>query len=511
MQTIASDYGGKCLSKEYVNKEASLKWMCVKGHTWDSPYSIVRQGGWCQQCAKKQNVLDKKLERLQEIAKEREGACLSKHFLHSETKMKWQCKKGHTWMTTPHLIKSGRWCPTCANENSKLSIDVFHKIAEDKGGRLLSKKYIGGNIPLKWQCSEGHIWSTVPNIIRKGAWCGICKNAERAEKCRYSIPELQQYAKKRGGKLLSKEYPRGLARLKWQCDKGHTWTTGGAGIISKNSWCNKCAIENRKHSIEEFKQIAIEHGGKLLSKEYNGVGVHLKWQCNKGHIWKSTPHTVLGGSWCQECYFDRIRPSISKYHSIAAEHGGKLLTKKYVGSLSKMKWQCSKGHVWEAVPSNIEKGTWCPCCAKERNDEKQRKYSISQLQAKAQKYGGSILSKEYATLIGQLQWKCKEGHTFTASAVSVVMRNAWCRECGYGRQKNLLKKYQKIAKDNNGKLLSEKYIDGHTPLKWQCSKGHYWMASPMVVRKDSWCAECVRENKNPKSSLELQQKSKSQK
>ena len=64
MQNIARNHDGKCLSKEYIDLYAPLEWMCAKGHTWDAPYSIVRQGGWCVQCLKK----EQRLEELKEIA-----------------------------------------------------------------------------------------------------------------------------------------------------------------------------------------------------------------------------------------------------------------------------------------------------------------------------------------------------------------------------------------------------------------------------------------------------------
>src|SRR5260221_5502891 len=93
MQVIARDHNGKCLSKDYISESTALAWMCEKGHTWDAPYSIVRQGGWCVQCAKKQQ----RLEYLQEIAEKRRGRCLSREYVNNATKIKWQCKEGHRW------------------------------------------------------------------------------------------------------------------------------------------------------------------------------------------------------------------------------------------------------------------------------------------------------------------------------------------------------------------------------------------------------------------------------
>lgn len=71
MQAVALEHDGKCLSKEYVSESTPLAWMCQRGHTWDAPYSIVKQGGWCVQCAKKEAEKQERLENLQKIAQEK--------------------------------------------------------------------------------------------------------------------------------------------------------------------------------------------------------------------------------------------------------------------------------------------------------------------------------------------------------------------------------------------------------------------------------------------------------
>ena len=54
-----------------------------------------------------------------------------------------------------------------------------------------------------------------------------------------------------------------------------------------------------------------------------------------------------------------------------------------------------------------------------------------------------------------------------------------------------LKELQEIAKLRRGKLLSEKYINAITKLKWQCKESHIWEARPNDIKKGSWCPYCV--------------------
>jgi hypothetical protein len=113
MQEIAQQYGGKCLSKEYINSNSSLVWECEKGHIWEAaPRLVLYFGIWCTKC-NKINKTANALKRMQKIAKEHGGKCLSKKYINSNTHLKWQCKDGHIWSTAPRNIVEGNWCPKC--------------------------------------------------------------------------------------------------------------------------------------------------------------------------------------------------------------------------------------------------------------------------------------------------------------------------------------------------------------------------------------------------------------
>ena len=55
-----------------------------------------------------------KLKEISSIAKKKGGACLSKDYINSKTKLKFNCKHGHFWKTLPNQILKGRWCHECA-------------------------------------------------------------------------------------------------------------------------------------------------------------------------------------------------------------------------------------------------------------------------------------------------------------------------------------------------------------------------------------------------------------
>jgi hypothetical protein len=68
---------------------------------------------------------------------------------------------------------------------------------------------------------------------------------------------------------------------------------------------------SKRLNIEEMKQIANNRKGKCLSEKYVNIDTKLKWQCEKGHVWEATPHSVKdSSSWCPICWKNK---HIKKY------------------------------------------------------------------------------------------------------------------------------------------------------------------------------------------------------
>ena len=63
-----------------------------------------------------QFVLPEKLRAMQALAKERDGECLSTRYVGAFSALRWRCREGHEWQSTPNNIKNlRRWCPKCAS------------------------------------------------------------------------------------------------------------------------------------------------------------------------------------------------------------------------------------------------------------------------------------------------------------------------------------------------------------------------------------------------------------
>jgi len=53
-----------------------------------------------------------------ELAKKRNGECLSTEYINAHTKLLWKCADGHEWEAKPNNIQQGKWCPICARRKS---------------------------------------------------------------------------------------------------------------------------------------------------------------------------------------------------------------------------------------------------------------------------------------------------------------------------------------------------------------------------------------------------------
>ena len=111
----------------------------------------------------------------------------------------------------------------------------MQQLAESRGGKCLSEEYINNTTKLSWECREGHVWKTTPHTVKEGYWCPTCRH----DKSKKTIEQMQELAKNRGGKCLSKEYIHSTIKLTWQCKEGHTWETSPKNI-QQGKWCPHC-------------------------------------------------------------------------------------------------------------------------------------------------------------------------------------------------------------------------------------------------------------------------------
>ncbi|MCK6593648.1 MAG: zinc-ribbon domain-containing protein [Bacteriovoracaceae bacterium] len=364
-----------------------------------------------------------KIEELKKIAISKKGKLLSRQYLGSTIPLQWQCSERHIWKSPPSYIKNGNWCPVCARHH--LTIDDVKLIAKKMNGTLLDSIYNGMAYKYKWQCEKGHVWKAVASSVAQGSWCPRCALDRNGEQRRTPIEKILKIVSEKGGQLVSENYGRSSDKYIWECAKKHRWVTT-AEVILRGSWCSECS-KTKKYTLDDMIMVAKKMKGQCISKKYSGVKSKLHWQCSEGHKWKTTPDTIInGGSWCPFCSTisgkSKSKGNLEEYKKIAESRNGKCLSNKYNNSKSKLIFECGQQHQWEALPGHIKKGSWCPVCAKTAP------LTIDEMHSLAKKKQGVCLSKKYINSTTKLKWKCRLGHSWSASPAKIKL-GQWCPVC----------------------------------------------------------------------------------
>ncbi len=193
--------------------------------------------------------------------------------------------------------------------------------------------------------------------------------------------------------------------------------------------------------------------------------------------------------------------TIEQMQVLAEARGGSCLSTVYVNGSTKLRWRCAEGHEWEAVPNSVKNdGSWCPVCSRNL-----RRSTIEEMQALAQERKGVCLSTVYVNNGTKLRWRCVEGHEWDATPSKVENGCQRSPRCGIARRASTrsgtIEQMQVLAKRYGGQCLSTKYVGNHTKLRWRCSEGHEWEATPAYmkqrVQQGNWCLKCRRVGQRP--------------
>jgi hypothetical protein len=125
VKTYIISRGGTCLSDTYKNNKEKLRLQCnVCNHIWLSTFKDIKIGGnWCAKCS---GNLKCSITDIYEIAKKRNGQCLSDEYQNNKKNLIWKCNKcSCIWEARLDRIKSGTWCPNCRRSHGERIISDY--------------------------------------------------------------------------------------------------------------------------------------------------------------------------------------------------------------------------------------------------------------------------------------------------------------------------------------------------------------------------------------------------
>ena len=134
------------------------------------------------------------IEYFQVLATQRGGRCLSKHYESSTGKLTFECAAKHIFSTRAGNVSLGHWCPHCAVQERgakrRMPIHEVQELAFSRGGWCLSPAYDDGRQKLRWKCAHGHTWSAALWGIKVGQWCPDCGSGLGERLCRAFFEQL---------------------------------------------------------------------------------------------------------------------------------------------------------------------------------------------------------------------------------------------------------------------------------------------------------------------------------
>ena len=129
---------------------------------------------------------------------------------------------------------------------------------------------------------------------------------------------------------------------------------------------------------------------------------------------------MIEGFYMKKLSCDYVKNHIEKI-------GYKLLSKTYIGALSKLEIECDYGHQYKSTYANFQQGHKCPLCAdKKRTDIKRHSYYYIKNQIENEGY--KLLSNKYKNAFTELKIQCPEGHQYKV-IYNCFQRGVRCPVC----------------------------------------------------------------------------------
>jgi len=238
-------------------------------------------------------------------------------YQNNKTKTIFSCKNSHTWMAHANSVLSGSGCPKCSNNCPEQSAKIFFDTASKKGYTVIGE-YKKNHLPVDVYCPAGHRTKITPNSLKSGQNCRVC-----AHNTILTQAEVNKRLSAKGVTALE-DYTGSKNKFRVRCEKcGHEWMAGATSILHRGG-CGGCAGTARLTKELVNKKIAPRK--YIMLGDYTNNRTKVDFLCPSGHIFWSTPNSILVGYGCSSC--NKSGFNISKagvlyaYHLIQGEKEG---------------------------------------------------------------------------------------------------------------------------------------------------------------------------------------------
>ena len=532
-----------------ANSGKKVWWLCKKGHVWQAVITNRNKGIGCPYCHNKKVNEENCLQTINPVlAKEwhpiKNGKLTPKDVtLGSNKSVWWLCKKGHEWNTIIYNRKKGYGCPYCSgrkvNDDNCLQT-INSKLAKEwhptKNGKLSPKVILpNSNKKTWWICKRGHEWKAVVASRNNGRGCPYCSsNTSLMELRIYSEMKFLFKNAKHRIKLFNKECDIFIPNynivieydgLYWHTNKflkdkektKHLQNRDFLVIRIREKGLAKVTnhdiiYSNTDNQLQLIKNILIIISSqiKIDLKHKKKIELYLKKKTLSNEKEFIKLYELLPSPSIENSLFFLNKILAKEWHPTK---NGKL-TPKDVSTHSgkKVWWLCKKGHEWNAIINNRNKGYGCPYCGGQKVHDDNCLQTINPILAKEwhPTKNGKLTPKDItANTNRKVWWTCKKGHEWLTS-ISQRNYGSGCPYCsGHKVSKdNCLQTINpKLAKEwhpsKNGSLTSYNVSYGSSKkVWWLCKKGHEWKVAVNDRNSGTGCPYCSNKKVNKDNCLQ---------
>ena len=227
--------------------------------------------------------------------------------------------------------------------------DIKYRIESVDGYKLLSTEYTGALSKLKFMCPEGHIFWMTWNNFQRGQRCAECYRLSLCLDINYIKEQTSILAL--GYKLISTKYINNNVKMKFICNKDHTFKMRQAHF-QQGRRCPECYRLSQCLGIKDLQEqiTIIASSYKLLSTKYVNNNTKMEFMCDKGHTFWMRWGDFQFGQRCPECYYE------SKWRSYTPEELAEL--HNYRAVIIKLSEQKYKGYYYKINPNRLKRSRY---------------------------------------------------------------------------------------------------------------------------------------------------------
>lgn len=238
----------------------------------------------------------------------------------------WKCSEGHTWEASPNTrvgnarASSGNGCPFCNGKKVDVGINdltITHPtIALQAVGWDPSKFTYGSKKRQEWQCAQGHKWiesikmRTIGGRKKTGYGCPFCSNKRILIGFNDLASSHPNIASEADGWNPTTVSVGTTGIFSWKCPSGHRYTARLTDRTFKASGCPYCS---NLQVLKGFNDLATTHP-ELAAEIRNidpstivaGTNTKYWWECKLGHLWESAPHNRINSRGCPFCSSKKV-------------------------------------------------------------------------------------------------------------------------------------------------------------------------------------------------------------